>query len=312
MKAFNLTMILTLASFALMVNISVATPNTPQTADSDSLLNRLFPSNKDFSELKDARRKISNAILQLDLEIPRLEAELDKMKEENDEKDWQGSIKSINSLLSKLSKAKVDAAKHKQNDEDDAGNFFHLKLAAFGCSSLENVPEIMSEDSITNAINLCENEKKTLETKIARFEELGKSLASKKTDISLQRESLITVEEKISRRLDIGFQQYLYTFFISLIYAAIVFFLMHKFFNVISNNPAIKTTIFSGDAGIQFITLFSIVIAVILFGVLGILKSNELSALLGGLSGYILGRSSSKDAKTSAQGAQNARRDQPA
>ena len=43
--------------------------------------------------------------------------------------------------------------------------------------------------------------------------------------------------------------------------------------------------------GIQFITLFALVIAIILFGITGILEGKELSALLGGLSGYILGRS---------------------
>jgi hypothetical protein len=40
----------------------------------------------------------------------------------------------------------------------------------------------------------------------------------------------------------------------------------------------------------QFITIFSLVIAIILFGITGILESKELSALLVGLSGFILGR----------------------
>lgn len=51
-----------------------------------------------------------------------------------------------------------------------------------------------------------------------------------------------------------------------------------------------RREIFRGQAGIQFITLFSVVIAIILFGILGILEGKELAALLGGLSGYILGR----------------------
>jgi hypothetical protein len=44
------------------------------------------------------------------------------------------------------------------------------------------------------------------------------------------------------------------------------------------------------DVGLQFVTLFSIIIAIILFGILNILGSKELSALLGAISGYILGR----------------------
>jgi hypothetical protein len=49
--------------------------------------------------------------------------------------------------------------------------------------------------------------------------------------------------------------------------------------------------IFRNDRGLQFITLFSLVIAITMFGLLNILEGKELSALLGGLSGYILGRS---------------------
>src|SRR6476620_2525461 len=51
-----------------------------------------------------------------------------------------------------------------------------------------------------------------------------------------------------------------------------------------------RRAIFSGETGIQFLTLFSVVIAIILFGIINILEGKELAALLGGLSGYILGR----------------------
>ncbi len=51
----------------------------------------------------------------------------------------------------------------------------------------------------------------------------------------------------------------------------------------------VKDFLASGN-GLQFITLFSLVIAVILFGVLGILEGRELAAILSGISGYILGK----------------------
>jgi hypothetical protein len=60
---------------------------------------------------------------------------------------------------------------------------------------------------------------------------------------------------------------------------------------------------FSGQTGLQFVTLFSIVIAIILFGITGILEAKELAALLGGLSGYILGRSTAPSGNDSARGA---------
>ena len=47
---------------------------------------------------------------------------------------------------------------------------------------------------------------------------------------------------------------------------------------------------FLGDSGLQFVTMFVLIIAVILFGILGILEGRELTAILSGVSGYILGK----------------------
>jgi hypothetical protein len=77
----------------------------------------------------------------------------------------------------------------------------------------------------------------------------------------------------------------------SIAFSALVGVVIVGFFTIAWSNDEIKKLIFSNDAGIQFVTVFSIVIAVILFGIIGVLESKELSALLGGLSGYILGRS---------------------
>jgi hypothetical protein len=65
------------------------------------------------------------------------------------------------------------------------------------------------------------------------------------------------------------------------------------FFLVAFRDQIVRREIFSGQFGIQFITLFSLVIAIILFGIMGILEGKEQTALLGGLSGYILGRTTS-------------------
>jgi hypothetical protein len=62
------------------------------------------------------------------------------------------------------------------------------------------------------------------------------------------------------------------------------------FFILAGIDPALREKVFGGQAGMQFLTLFSLVIAIILFGITGVLEGKELSALLGGLSGYILGR----------------------
>jgi hypothetical protein len=56
------------------------------------------------------------------------------------------------------------------------------------------------------------------------------------------------------------------------------------------------------ESGTQFVTLFSLLIAIILFGVLKILEGKELAALLGGLSGYVLGRGSCSERAPDAAG----------
>ena len=43
-------------------------------------------------------------------------------------------------------------------------------------------------------------------------------------------------------------------------------------------------------SGLQFVTLFLIIISIILLGILGILEGRELAAILAGISGYILGK----------------------
>lgn len=73
-------------------------------------------------------------------------------------------------------------------------------------------------------------------------------------------------------------------------YAILIGVVILGFFVIAWKDSNVRKNIFSGESGIQFVTLFSLVIAIILFGVLGVLEGKELSALLGGLSGYILGR----------------------
>lgn len=78
---------------------------------------------------------------------------------------------------------------------------------------------------------------------------------------------------------------------LSIIFAALIAFVIIGFFVISYVDDKVRAAIFSGQSGIQFLTLFSLVIAIILFGITGILEGKELAALLGGLSGYILGRS---------------------
>ena len=84
-----------------------------------------------------------------------------------------------------------------------------------------------------------------------------------------------------------------YRTYIAGIFALLISIVMIGFYIIGYRLDEVASAVFGSDAGIQFLTMFSIIIAIILFGLVGILESKELSALLGGLSGYILGRGGS-------------------
>jgi hypothetical protein len=86
----------------------------------------------------------------------------------------------------------------------------------------------------------------------------------------------------------------------SWVFAGLIGSVIIGFFVLAFRDEIMRRAIFSGETGIQFLTLFSVVIAIILFGIINILEGKELAALLGGLSGYILGRTSQKVAPTAA------------
>jgi len=151
----------------------------------------------------------------------------------------------------------------------------------------------------------------------SRIEELKKSIAvdrnSSSSDLPLagaegafeQKQAEITtllrqkdkVERAMSEVIDIEKPKQNFKTNISSIFAGLVAAVIVGFFVVSYTDEKVRREIFSGQSGIQFLTLFSLVIAIILFGITGILEGKELSALLGGLSGYILGRSSSIESK---------------
>ena len=86
----------------------------------------------------------------------------------------------------------------------------------------------------------------------------------------------------------------------SVIFACLIGLVILGFFVISYLDHRVRRAIFTGETGLQFVTLFSIVIAITLFGITGILQDKELAALLGGLSGYILGRfSTSRKRSTS-------------
>jgi hypothetical protein len=98
------------------------------------------------------------------------------------------------------------------------------------------------------------------------------------------------IEAKISELLSLELAVQGFKTSMSIAFTILVGLVILGFFLVATVDQKVRQRIFSGQAGIQFVTLFSIVIAIILFGITNVLEGKELSALIGGLSGYILGR----------------------
>lgn len=119
-----------------------------------------------------------------------------------------------------------------------------------------------------------------------------KKLAELDESIAKDQKTKDLIEQRMNELVDIETPKQSFKTEMSFIYAGLVAIVIAGFFFISWHDGWVRRGIFSGQAGIQFLTLFSLVIAIILFGITDILEGKELAALLGGLSGYILGRSS--------------------
>jgi hypothetical protein len=111
------------------------------------------------------------------------------------------------------------------------------------------------------------------------------------------RKRKVEIEKELDRRVDVEVPKQKFRTNMSIAFTVLVGMVIVGFYALAGIDQILRREMFSRQSGIQFITLFSLVIAIILFGITGILESRELSALLGGLSGYILGRSTGSTSK---------------
>lgn len=144
------------------------------------------------------------------------------------------------------------------------------------------LPELKSVDGIDiqkmKSISVTEGFRRIIENKVQEI--------LKKTD------RLSTVGTKVTELNNTSYVSQNFKKQISWSFAGLVGLVIAGFFIIAYKDKEIRMTIFSGDVGLQFITIFSIIIAIILFGITGVLGGKEIAALIGGISGYILGRSS--------------------
>jgi hypothetical protein len=211
---------------------------------------------KDFVKISDMRDRLL-------LSISDLEDEIDTLREQIPE-DIEESKRELANLQQGLTAINRKPAR---------------------ATEAENEPAANTSDVVSQRIS-------TLETQIKNFDANKSTLAKKESELADSKTELECLQERI-RSLLTPEQEFKLT--MSKYFAALVGLVILGFFVMAGWDITVRRAIFSGATGIQFLTLFSIVIAIILFGITGILQDKELAALLGGLSGYILGRYNTPD-----------------
>tara|TARA_R110001632_G_scaffold42605_6_gene107892 strand:+ start:3762 stop:4580 length:819 start_codon:yes stop_codon:yes gene_type:complete len=127
---------------------------------------------------------------------------------------------------------------------------------------------------------------------ISATEGFRRIIENKVQDIVKKTDQLSLVGTKVTELNNTSYVSQNFKKQISWSFALLVGLVISGFFIIAYKDAEIRKTIFSGDVGLQFITIFSIIIAIILFGITEVLGGKEIAALIGGISGYILGRSS--------------------
>lgn len=150
------------------------------------------------------------------------------------------------------------------------------------------MPEFYGNRKITDLTVITERVRKKVRA-VKTDDKLLTALYQSRDNID---KDLTKAKERIDRFYGELYDEGKFRLWITCIFSCCVGALLLFFFIFISRNSEsniVKDFLSTGN-GLQFITLFCLIIAIILFGVLGVLEGRELAAILSGISGYILGK----------------------
>jgi hypothetical protein len=129
------------------------------------------------------------------------------------------------------------------------------------------------------------------EKKINEATQILKKLNVSDKNIKILKQDIYECRNQIDSTLAPEYKQQEFRVTISICFAALIGILLIVFFFIVYKRSDVNLSkeLLSGN-GLQFVTLFVLIIAIILFGILSILQGSELAAILSGISGYILGK----------------------
>jgi hypothetical protein len=244
---------------------------------------------KKFEYLRNHRKNtlddisnVSNGLSSVDTQVISLQSLVD-LNAHNQER----SLEEITNLLTR-DKADRDQAqihlntlKDSKQTPDNEINKAVEALAQFN-------KYVSYDESELNRAKIAENLQSNRKIELSKLRENRESLSS--SILSYQR-LLGSIDDMVNQLFIASDATNVFKLNMSIAFSILVGIVIIGFFGIAWSNDEIKKLIIANEAGIQFVTVFSIVIAIILFGIIGVLEGKELSALLGGLSGYILGKS---------------------
>lgn len=261
-----------------------------------------YESEQKFSELRKIRRDVL-------LELPVAKSKLSTLESELNIHQNSLSIididiskllppqvleRNLNSAKSRLDKIKINLKNEREkieklSDEDKIA--FQIKIYDLSEDEAQFANDV---DYYTNEIERTKQSRLQLEKdkKKAKNEaQITEDKVNKhRSHVYALQEIQYLVEDAINILLIPTTQKNNFKREIAKVFSYLVGLVIIGFFIVALMDQRVRRSIFSSQSGIQFLTLFSLVIAIILFGITEILEDKELAALLGGISGYILGR----------------------
>lgn len=157
-------------------------------------------------------------------------------------------------------------------------------------SENQTAEQIRTIDLNTKYISTDQRSLKTYQENIKTLTTLIANIKDNEIQLSNNNNRFDAVELKLANLFNLEKERNSFRMMTSIAFVVLVAIVIIGFYVIALKKEEIAESIFAGEKGIQFVTIFLIVISIILFGIMGVLESKELSALLGGLSGYILGR----------------------
>jgi len=280
----------------------------------DNLEQSIQEATKELRILNDKKDKLKDTTT-LNNEIDKLKEELTHLQSDISENKIEiEKLKSKNTLLAKIN-TKADVATMVEDDNLRAEIEQSLLQYDNNASITDSIKKMIIETNAViyyrqNSIPRLKEKKNTLEKQIHQaqidlksFNEIIQKSEEKRDLINDANLQLDLVYQKLDKVLNTYNVENDFRFNISLAFIILVALVIGGFYLIIGikGSDDIVQNLFAGQHGIQFITLFLIIISIILFGIMGTLGGEELSALIGAIAGYILGSKSSQPKSSSSK-----------